>query len=611
MPATFGWSWDFRQSGRRAAVAAALVGCGATLLGPAVTPVAASYGGAPTSVIVRESPSANGAAENLVTQLGGHVTRRLDIIDGFVATVASNDVNRLRAVPGVFEVTGDAPLTLDSTSYDPTTDPTSLYNTARTVGAVSYWRNGFTGKGVDVALIDSGVAPVNGLTTPGKVVNGPDLSFDSQAPNLQYLDAYGHGTHMAGIIAGRDDAVVPGSNYAGDSTDFLGVAPDARIVNVKVADAGGAVDVSQVIAAIDWVVQHKNDNGLNIRVLNLSFGTDSTQPYTLDPLAYAAEVAWRNGIVVVAAVGNDGANALGVSDPADDPYVLAVGAVDTQGTVSPSDDTVATFSSAGNGTRNPDLVAPGVHIASLRDPGSTIDRQFGATATVGTRFFRGSGTSQATAVMSGAAALAIQQHPNFTPDMIKRLLTKTASTLSTQSLSLLGLISVSQPVSPTLQGSGEVNLRNAIEAGVSTSYVQTWPQSTGTGTLEGSRGSLHVTQNGVTLTGEQDIFGDAWNSANMAALEAASQSWSGGVWNGQTWSGQSWSGQSWSGQSWSGQTWSGQSWSGQSWSSQSWSSQSWSGQSWSGQSWSGQSWSGQSWSGQSWSGQSWSTADWS
>src|SRR5581483_10085441 len=265
---------------------------------------------------------------------------------------------------------------------------TSLYNTARTVGAVSYWRNGFTGKGVDVALIDSGVAPVNGLTTPGKVVNGPDLSFDSQAPNLQYLDAYGHGTHMAGIIAGRDDAVVPGSNYAGDSTDFLGVAPDARIVNVKVADAGGAVDVSQVIAAIDWVVQHKNDNGLNIRVLNLSFGTDSTQPYTLDPLAYAAEVAWRNGIVVV-------------------------GAVDTQGTVSPSDDTVATFSSAGNGTRNPDLVAPGVHIASLRDPGSTIDRQFGATATVGTRFFRGSGTSQATAVMSGAAALAIQQHPNF------------------------------------------------------------------------------------------------------------------------------------------------------------------------------------------------------
>ncbi|HXA30319.1 MAG TPA: S8 family peptidase [Candidatus Angelobacter sp.] len=590
------------------ALATALAGFGASLLGPAVLPVAAaSRGGAPTTVIVRESAAAGSAAETLVTELGGHVTRHIGIINGFVATVAANDVAQLRTVPGVVEVTGDLPLTLDSTSYDPTTDPTSLYGTASTVGARAYWRNGFTGKGVDVALIDSGVAPVNGLTTPGKVVNGPDLSFDSQVPGRMYLDAYGHGTHMAGIIAGRDDAVVPGSAYQSNTTDFLGIAPDARLVNVKVADSGGAVDVSQVIAAIDWIVQHKTDNGLNIRVINLSFGTDSTQPYALDPLAYAAEVAWHNGIVVVAAVGNNGSNALGVADPASDPYIIAVGAVDTEGTVSQSDDTVATFSSSGNGTRNPDVVAPGVHIASLRDPGSTIDQQYGATATVGTRFFRGSGTSQATAVMSGAAALVLQQHPTYTPDMVKRLLTKTATTLSTPVLSLLGLVSINSAVSPTLQGSGEVNLRNAYGAGVCTCYTQNYAPSQGTGTLEAARGSLHVTaSNGVTLSGEQDIFGSAFNSAAMAALEASGQSWSGGVWNGQTWSGQSWSGQSWSGQSWSGQSWSGQSWSGQSWSGQSWS-----GQSWSGQSWSGQSWSGQSWSGQSWSGQSWSAADWS
>jgi serine protease AprX len=577
------------------------VGFGATLLGPAVLPVAAaSRGGAPTTVIVRESAGAGDAAETLVAELGGHVTRHIGIINGFVATLGANDVAQLRSVPGVFEVTGDVPLTLDSTSYDPTTDAASLYGTAQTVGAKAYWRNGFTGKGVDIALIDSGVAPVNGLTSPGKVVNGPDLSFDSQVPGRMYLDAYGHGTHMAGIIAGRDDAVVPGSGYAGNTTDFLGIAPDARLVNVKVADSGGAVDVSQVIAAIDWIVQHKTDNGLNIRVINLSFGTDSTQPYALDPLAYAAEVAWRNGIVVVAAVGNDGSNALGVADPANDPYVIAVGAVDTQGTVSPGDDTVATFSSAGNGARNPDLVAPGVHIASLRDPGSTIDQQYGAGATVGTRFFRGSGTSQSTAVITGAAALVLQQHPGYTPDMVKRLLTKTASSLSTTSFSLLGLINLSSPVSPTLQGNGEVNLRNAGTAGVSTLYTQNFAPAQGTGTLEGARGSLHVTANGVTLSGEQDIMGSAFNSAAMAPLEASGQSWSGGVWNGQTWSGQSWSGQSWSGQSWSGQSWSGQSWSGQSWSGQSWSGQSWSGQSWSGQSWSGQSWSGQSWSAASW-----------
>ncbi len=571
MPATHGWSWDRRQAGARIAVATALAGFGATALGPSILPVAASAGGAPTTVIVRETAGASNAAEDLVSRLGGHVTRHIGILNGFVASVNRNDVGRLRAVPGVVEVTGDAPghLTTMVNGYDPVTDPTSLYNTAETTGARSYWNHGFTGKGVDVALIDSGVVPVNGLTAPGKVVNGPDLSFDSQVPGRLYLDAFGHGTHMAGIIAGRDDAAVPGT-YGTDKTNFLGIAPDARLVNVKVADSGGAVDVSQVIAAIDWVVQHRTDNGMNIRVLNLSFGTDSIQPYALDPLAYAAEVAWRNGITVVAAAGNNGNDSLGLSDPATDPYVIAVGAADTNGTVGMSDDFVAKFSSSGNGVRNPDLVAPGVHIASLRNPGSTIDQYFGSFATVGGRFFRGSGTSQATAVTSGAAALAWQQHPDYTPDMIKRLLTKTATPLTTTALSLLGLITVSTTVPAALQGSGELNLRNAGTAGVSTLWKQTYAPSSGTGTLEAARGSLHVTSNGVTLTGERDVMGSAFDSAAMASLEAAGQSWSGGAWNGQTWSGQSWSGQSWSGQSWSGQSWSGQSWSGQSWSTRSW-----------------------------------------
>src|SRR5205814_7879175 len=106
------------------------------------------------------------------------------------------------------------------------------------------------------ALIDSGISPVAGLTAPGKVVNGPDLSFDSQAPNLRYLDGFGHGTHMAGLIAGHDT----GTSALPDNSHFTGVAPDARILNVKVGASDGAVDVSQVIAAIDWVVQHRFDN---------------------------------------------------------------------------------------------------------------------------------------------------------------------------------------------------------------------------------------------------------------------------------------------------------------------------------------------------------------
>ena len=127
---------------------------------------------------------------------------------------------------------------------------------------------------------------------------------------------FGHGTFMASIIAGHEPGVNP---TAGDSKSYMGVAPDARLVSVKVADARGATDVSQVIAGIDWVVQHAHDPGLNIRVLNLSFGTDSAQSYRVDPLAYAAEVAWNAGIVVVVSAGNGGPTDTGLTMPAADP----------------------------------------------------------------------------------------------------------------------------------------------------------------------------------------------------------------------------------------------------------------------------------------------------
>jgi len=168
-----------------------------------------------------------------------------------------------------------------------------------------------------VALIDSGVTPVKGLGDSAGVVNGPDLSFESQADNLRYLDTFGHGTHMAGIITGRDPEVEDGKEK--DPGHFVGVAPDAKLVNVKVASADGAADVSQVIAGIAWVVTPRNDPGLHIRVLNLPFGTDSVQDVQLDPLSHAVEAAWRNGIVVVVAVGNNGASASRLSMPAVNP----------------------------------------------------------------------------------------------------------------------------------------------------------------------------------------------------------------------------------------------------------------------------------------------------
>ncbi len=259
----------------------------------------------------------------------------------------------------------------------------------RVVNAPSAWQNGANGAGVDVAVLDSGVTPVAGLGATDKVVYGPDLSFDSQNPDKAYLDGYGHGTAIASIIAGND----------GSSSGFQGVAPNARVVSVKVGDSSGAVDVSQIIAGIDWVVEHAHSGGLNIRVLNVSLGTDSTQWYGSDPLAHAAENAWRHGIVVVAAVGNDGTSK-SVADPATDPYVVAVGPSDPMGTENISDDVVV------------GLLEPGHRLAARRPRRSGLlhRRACVPRAPTWTRPTRRPGS-----VTGSSAAAARRRRPRWSP----------------------------------------------------------------------------------------------------------------------------------------------------------------------------------------------------
>jgi len=462
---------------------------------------------------------------------------------------------------------------------------------ADTIGATDLWHDHVTGAGVDVAMIDSGVVPVDGLTAQGKIVNGPDLSFDRQAGAPPYLDLFGHGTHLAGIIAGRDDALAAGDRP--DDGEFSGIAPGARIVNVKVASAGGETDVSQVIAAIDWVVQHRTSGGMNIRVLNLSFGTDATQSYAVDPLAFAVEVAWRRGIVVVTAAGNSGDHHRRLANPAMDPYVLAVGADNLHGTSDVDDDTVPSWSSPGDALRKPDLVAPGVAVRSLRSPGSILD--LAAPSATGSRLLRGSGTSQAAAMVSGAVALLLDDRPQLTPDQVKALLVSTARPLPS--------------ADGDAQGAGLLDLRAASRASIP-SVQQRWQRSTGRGSLDGARGSFRVEAGTSVLDGERDIFDVAWDGEAWAKDALEGESWDDGKWHDRTWTGKCLCASSWSGLSWSGLSWSGLSWSGLSWSGLSWSGLSWSGLSWSGQSWSGLSWSGLSWSGLSWSSSAWATAAW-
>jgi serine protease AprX len=372
------------------------------------------------------------------------------------------------------------------------------------------------------------------------------------------------------------------------------MAPDARIVSLKVATADGGADVSQVIAAIDWVVQHAHDPGFNIRVLNLSYGTNSKQSYTIDPLSYAVEQAWKKGIVVVAAAGNagyqKGAGSACLADPAYNPYVIAVAGVDTMGTPNLNDDAIGTYSSAGAAQcKKPDFAAPGSHLQGLRVPNGFTDVTH-PEGLIDDRYFRGSGTSEATAITSGAIALILQKYPNLTPDQVKDFLATNATTLS--------------GTNGFQQGDGEIRLGQMLSKTPDKS-AQKFAKSTGTGSLELARGSDHVMRDGVVLTGEQDIFGRPFDAGAIADAEASASSWSGGTWNASTWSGSTWSASSWSASSWSASSWSGSSWSSSSWSANSWSGNSWSASSWSANSWSGSSWSGGTWSGGSWQGASW------
>ena len=560
-----------------------IVGVGAPVAVTAVGPHTGSY-------IVQAAAGEMGVVTREIRAKGGGIHRSLGSVDMAVASLSPAGAAELARMPSVVAVTPDSRLTLASTTYDGKEDASSMYSLSTVIGARDTWGR-YTGRGVDVALIDSGVSRVPGLKTPGKVLSGPDLSLESQNPSLLHRDSFGHGTHMAGIIAGRDEGTDLTRVLAGDSTAFLGVAPDARIISLKVADAFGVTDVSQVIAAIDWVVTHRRDPGINIRVLNLSFGTRALNSYQVDPLAHAAEVAWRSGILVVASAGNDGSGTGRLSNPSYDPRLLAVGAVDPNGTRDTADDTVPAYSSRGDGVRDPDIVAPGAHVQGLRVPGSHIDDQYGdGPGSINERFLRGSGTSQAAAVVSGAAALLFEQRPGLTPDQAKALLTSSARQLPA--------------ADPQASGHGLVNIKKAIQTATPSSG-QPWAPATGTGTLQGARGGTALVQDGVALQGEQDIFGSPYDSAGHAIAEAGGTAWDGGSWNGNVWTGVTWAGVTWAGVTWAGVTWAGVTWA-----ASSWNNGTWTGTTWAGTTWAGVTWATGPWGDSTWSASVWSIGEW-
>jgi serine protease AprX len=301
-------------------------------------------------------------------------------------------------------------------------------------------RYGVSGYGVTVAVIDSGVAPHVDLPA-SRIKKFVDFVAGKTTP----YDDYGHGTHVAGIIAGS------GAN----TWAYRGVAPSASIVALKVLGADGTGRTTDVMAALEWVLA--NHAAYGIRVVNLSLGHPIYEPAATDPMVQLVEQLTTRGLVVVVSAGNMGRNALGqtvygsVTSPANAPGAITVGASNTKLTEARSDDTVASFSSRGP-TRfdyflKPDVLAPGFQVASLRSVGSTLELKY-PTLKIGTGYFRLNGTSQAAPVVAGGAALLLHANPGLTSHTVKAILQFTAQRLD-------GLDVMTQ-------GAGEVNLAGAV-----------------------------------------------------------------------------------------------------------------------------------------------------
>ena len=409
----------------------------------------ASAPSATSRVIIRTFPGASAAAA--IKAVGGTAGRSLPVLHAQVAIVPDSALVRLAARPEVISVGVDRRV------------HGAIERTSAAVGA-SWVREelGFDGSGVGVAIIDSGVANWHDDLGSDRVTHFADFVTYLPTPH----DDYGHGTHVAGIIAG--------SGYDSGGAR-RGIAPGASLIVLKVLDETGDGYISNVIAAIDYAVEQRTR--LNIRVLNLSVSAGVFESYNTDPFTLAAKRAVDAGIVVITAAGNLGRNDKGqvqhggITAPGIAPWVLTVGASNHHRTANRNDDTLAPFSSRGptsiDGDLKPDVVAPGVGIESLAAVGSTLynsspgSRLAGTVDTAAAPYFAMTGTSMAAPVVTGTVALMLEANPDLTPNLVKAILHYTAERRSRYDAAAQG--------AGFLNARGAVQLATALQDGVSLS----------------------------------------------------------------------------------------------------------------------------------------------
>ena len=472
--------------------------------------------------------------------------------------------------------TATPPVTQTTTASPDPSPGTAVY--PREVRADQLWPLGTTGRSVTVAVLDSGVAADPDLVSPANRI----LASVNFADQRSVADPGGHGTHVAGIIAGN------GTRSAGE---FVGIAPEANIVDVRVLSSTGSGRISSVVRGIEWVLAHRAT--YNIRVLNLSFGAPTVTSYRTDPMSAAVEIAWRRGLVVVAAAGNSGPGRDTVASPGIDPYVITVGAADDHGTVTPRDDTLAPFSSWGTAYSNakPDLLAPGRRIVSIRVPGSAIDSLFPdhvVTARNGSTYIRLSGTSMATPVVAGAVALVLQGRPNLTPDQVKALLMGTTQPFGQDSGAALP--------DPAADGSGLLDAFAAVQG----------QASGGSSTI----GTLAGTSAGTTLANRALRPSDSFARAMFRVLYRSPLHWkdptSGGIaWGSATWDSVAWDSVAWDNTNANSVAWDSVVWDSVAWDNYDWDSVAWDSIAWDSVAWDSIAWDSIAWDSVAWDSIAW------
>lgn len=453
------------------------------------------------SVIVQKTVR-DTRVEEMVTRLGGRVTMDLSIINGFAAELQAKNVVRLAHVDGIRQISLDAVMT--STACAQCVDTTTLANAyIRAIGADKVWNNSpyLQGQGIGVAVVDSGINPNGDLyTVMGVNRQVADVRFNTDY-NQNTSDGFGHGTHVSGIVGGD------GSESGGK---YIGVAPMVNIVNVKVSNDNGSAMTKNVVQGLQWVLANKAR--YNIRVVNLSLNSSVAESYHTSPLAAAVEILWFNKIVIVTSAGNKGSGA--IYPPANDPFVITVGATDDKGTNQISDDVVTSFSAygtTGDGVVKPDLVAPGTNIiARLVNSNMGLAQAHPANKVANGVYFRMSGTSMSAPMVSGAVALLIQKAPTLTPDQIKYRLTATANK----------------------NWAGY----SAIKAGAG--YLDIYATVNGT-TNKSANSGIKISN--LLFTGTNKTWGGGnWNSANWDSANWDSANWDSANWDSANWDSDYW-----------------------------------------------------------------------